>query len=212
MEDRKYLLIKGGAGLGDRITSVATGLLYARMTGRRPIVDWSDEYYSADGSNAFHRYYDCPEVGDLDELPVTDSVNPEAWRGRLDQRVHPTRIELGEPGKPASWRSLSVDLLRTDHPEELLVMWSYRQRIEWLRPHMKGDHAELARRSTRDILRGEMEANLRPSAEVAERVAAFRREHLQGPSVGVHVRYTDRLTRLDRSGAGSSACWPGRTA
>ena len=38
----KYLLIKGVGGLGDRMMGVATGLLYAQLTNRRPIVDCSD--------------------------------------------------------------------------------------------------------------------------------------------------------------------------
>lgn len=197
MGDAKYLLIKGAAGLGDRILGAATGLLYAQLTGRRPIVDWSDPRYSSDGSNVFGRYFDCPSAGSMDEISATASVAPEVWRGRLDHRVQAVREATPAGSGPASWQQSCVDLMRTDHPEDLLVMWSHRQRIEWLRPHLRGDHAELARRSTDAILRQVMETDMPPRPEIADRVAAFRHARLQGPTVGVHVRYTDRLTRLD---------------
>ena len=193
----KYLLIKGAAGLGDRMLGAATGLLYARLTGRRPIVDWSDPRYSSDGSNTFLRYFDAPGVGDVDEISPTASVAPEIWRGRLDHPVDPVRESTPAGSGPASWEQSCIDLMRTDHPEDLLVMWSHRQRIEWLRPHLRGDHAEFARRSADAILKHVMETGMPPHPEIGDRVAAFRREWLQGQTVGVHVRYTDYLTRLD---------------
>ena len=193
----KYLLIKGAAGLGNRILGTATGLLYAEITGRRPIVDWSDPRYSSDGSNVFGRYFVCPSAGSMEEISPTASVAPAIWRGRLDDQVEPVRQATPAGSGPASWAQSCVDLMRTDHPEDLLVMWSYRQRIEWLRPHLRGDHARFARRSTGAILKHVMETSMPPRPEIADRVAAFRREHLGGPTVGVHARATDLRTRLD---------------
>jgi hypothetical protein len=45
-----FLLVKGRASLGNRILSALTGILYARLTGRRLLVDWRDEVYSDDGT------------------------------------------------------------------------------------------------------------------------------------------------------------------
>lgn len=196
MSRQKYLLIKGAAGLGDRIMGAATGLLYARLTGRRPIVDWTDRYYSSDGSNVFGRYFDSPVVGGLDELPETASVAPEIWRGRLGDTVRAVRGPSPNPTTRAMWARTCVDLMRVDHPEDVLVMWSTRQRIEWLRPHLQGEHGELAHRHADTILKQVMETDMPPHREIADRVAAFRGERLQGPTVGVHVRYSDRRTRV----------------
>lgn len=193
-----YLLIKGWAGLGNRMLGVASGLLYAEITGRRPIVDWGDSfYYSDDGSDTFHRFFDAPSVGRLDEIPEGASVSPEVWQGRLRDPA----LDILKPLLPAAFRTLqrhaSADLLRTDQPADVLVMWSTRESIDPLRPHLRGEHAHLARRHTDAILRWLFETRMPPRREIAERVARFQREQLSGPSVGVHVRYSDRRARLD---------------
>ena len=53
MDDKKYLLVKGTAGLGNRLLFLLSALLYARLTERLLVVDWCDSTYSNDGSNAF---------------------------------------------------------------------------------------------------------------------------------------------------------------
>ena len=53
MDDKKYLLVKGTAGLGNRLLFLLSALLYARLTERLLVVDWCDQTYSDDGTNAF---------------------------------------------------------------------------------------------------------------------------------------------------------------
>jgi hypothetical protein len=50
MKQDKFLLVKGISGLGDRIKCVLTAILYARLTGRKLIVDWTDSSYSNAGT------------------------------------------------------------------------------------------------------------------------------------------------------------------
>jgi hypothetical protein len=191
----KYLVIKGIAGLGNRMLSVATGILYAEITDRRPVVDWSDRSYSDDGADTFHRYFDAPSVGRVDEIPDTASVIPEDWQGHLGGYVRKTgRYTPGYTG--AKWLRGSVDLLRTDHDADVLVMWASRERITHLRPHLRGEHAELAPLPTDAILRRVLDTSLAPGKEITDRVAQFRRECLPGPAVGVHVRQSDLRSRL----------------
>ena len=72
MDENKYLLVKGLAGLGNRMLAALTGILYARMSSRRLIVDWRDPTFSKDGSNAFPVLFKCPLNGPVDEIPVTE--------------------------------------------------------------------------------------------------------------------------------------------
>jgi hypothetical protein len=66
---RKLLLVKGLAGFGNRIHAALSGIVYARMTRRRLVVDWRDDVYSDDGTNVFPRYFDCAEAHPVDEIP-----------------------------------------------------------------------------------------------------------------------------------------------
>jgi len=107
----RYLLVKGRAGLGNRILCALTGILYARLAGRRLLVDWSDPIYAEGGLNVFHRYFRCPTADPADRIPATDSVAPAIWRGRLDESSRSMEHAHGTLGRE-SWRELSIDLRR----------------------------------------------------------------------------------------------------
>jgi len=53
----KYLLIKGISGMGSRILRALAGILYAGLSERRLLIDWSDPVYSSDRNNVFHRFF-----------------------------------------------------------------------------------------------------------------------------------------------------------
>src|SRR6202030_4189800 len=104
-----------------------TGMLYARLTGRQLLIDWSDEFYSANGANSFHIFFESPQVSPRVEIPATDSVRPAIWRGHLQQTARQMWREyrrshriMMNPGW--GWRVFSCDLTRLDHQEDLLVM------------------------------------------------------------------------------------------
>jgi hypothetical protein len=215
--DQRYLLVKGSSGLGNRILCALTGILYARVTGRRLIVDWCDGVYADSGTNAFPRLFDQPSAGELDELPDTASVVPRIWRGHLRdsargvQRAYyrtPRGVVFGalERMRVISRRSmvrrlqrdLSVDVAGSAHDEAVAVLWSYEERISAMRPLLRGEFAELGRLTTPEILRGLLARDLRLRPEIQIRVDEFRKEHLEGPTVGVHLRLSDRRVQVDR--------------
>jgi hypothetical protein len=190
----EYLLVKGRSGLGNRVLGAASGLLYAQITGRRAVIDWTDGMYADIGINAFPRLFDSPEVGELDELPDSGSVHPEAWRGRLGWPLDRLDRELALGSKARSWRATCVDPTRAGLPHDVVVMWSWTPMIEWMRPIMD---RELASTPAADLLRKLLDRHFRPRADIEQRVAAFRTAHLPERSVGVHVRHTDRRSRVE---------------
>ena len=42
----KYLLVKGAAGLGNRVFALVTAILYAKLSDRTIAIDWRDSQYS----------------------------------------------------------------------------------------------------------------------------------------------------------------------
>lgn len=167
MSEEKYLIVKGIAGLGNRMLSALTGILYTRLTGRRLIIDWSDHYYSSDGSNVFHRYFECPLTNPTDEIPATDSVSPPIWRGNLHESAWYMRKQEGQVYNPEAWQIFSIDLERLDHDEDVIVMWTYDEKVDLLRKHFKETFAELNGISTDNMLRkllGSIYCSVRKSA------------------------------------------------
>lgn len=193
----KYVVVKGIAGLGNRLLCVLTAILYARLTRRRLLVDWRDRAYSDNGANAFHQYFLCKLCDPRDEIPATDSVRPVIWRGHLrDSAASIEKQHAEASGIPEMWRKFSVDLSQTNYAEDVLVMWSYYAQIDELRQHFRGEFKSLRRASTTAILRDLMQEYLVLHPAIQQRVDCFRAERFNGKTVGVHVRYTDKKTRL----------------
>jgi len=194
MSDRGALLVKGIAGFGNRIFNALNGICYARLTGRELFIDWSDPDYSPDHSNIFPSLFQCPLLA-TGPLPQTDSIYPAIWCGQLGvpARALGGRFKLSSD---AITKQLSIDLAKIDYPEELLVLVAYNERLKLMRPHFRGSLAALAKLPGRVILQDMLRRDLILHPHVQEQVAQFKRRHFTGPTVGVHIRYSDYRTAL----------------
>lgn len=194
----KFLLVKGRAGLGNRILCLLSAILYACLTGRKLIVDWSDDAYSNDGSNIFGRLFECPLCSQVGDIPTTDSIRPRIWRGHLHESALNMLKLYPEAASryPETWRAFSVDLSRLDYSEDVLVMWSYVEQVYIMRRHFKGSFKELNKLSTKTILRKLLHEYLKPHSSIQERVNQFKLRRFNQKTVGLHVRYMDKKARI----------------
>ena len=194
MSTNKFLLIKGRAGLGNRIIFLLSALLYARLSERRTVVDWCDGQYADSGINAFPLLFESTSVGSLAELPEHGSVNPALWHGRLQHsalemgKIIPHRAWSSQEG----WKTYTFDFSRLDQLEDILVGWSFYQQVDLIRPLLTGPYSAWRRRPSMWILRQIMQQDLMPHSEVADRVQHIRQASFQPKMIGVHLRYTDR--------------------
>ncbi|MEO1592230.1 MAG: nodulation protein NodZ, partial [Cyanobacteria bacterium J06632_22] len=82
MQDQ-YLLLKGYAGLGNRIAALVTAILYAKLSKRTLVVDWRDDFYSSDGRNVFDALFQTQSIPIDTALEILDqaaiSIAPDAW-------------------------------------------------------------------------------------------------------------------------------------
>jgi hypothetical protein len=196
MASHKYLLVKGISGLGNRVECLLTAILYARLSRRRLIVDWSDHYYSNDGTNAFHEFFHCALCDPNDEIPVTDSVAPPIWRGHLHESAWFMRSQRENPNPSEIWRDFSIDLAKTDYQEDVVVMWTYNEKIDLLRKHFRGCFEEWSKLSKVAILRKLLRDEILLQPRIRRRIDQFKAANFGNKTVGVHVRYTDHRTRL----------------
>ncbi len=179
--------------------SVATALVYARLTSRRMIIDWRDPMYSNDGWNAFGSYFTRPDPGSLEDIyDPSLSVAPAIWSGNLDESVMDFMRRAGttSPIDPATWRTYTIDPRRLGYREDMAVFWTPFELIDDIRRHFSGDLAPWRRKCRRDILRSLFRQEFVPAAPVTERVESFRAAEFRTPVIGVHVRFTDRRSRL----------------
>jgi nodulation protein Z len=170
--------------------------MYARLTGRRLVIDWTDRIYSNGGSNAFHQLFQCALCDPDDEVPITDSVAPAIWRGHLRDSASQMRNWFGDSLNSETWRDFSIDLARLEYQEDVVVLWTYNDKIDLLRNHFRGPFKNLAQASTSAILRRLLREDLVPVPRIRQRIDDFKKKHFNNRTVGVHVRYTDYRTPL----------------
>jgi hypothetical protein len=192
----KILLVKGIEGLGNRILCLLTASLYARLSGRKLIVDWRDESYSTAGVNAFDHFFVSPMCAPATEVPSTDSVAPAIWCGHLEKPAWWLRERYGALQNAQGWRMFSIDLSRLDYAEQVAVMWTYDDELDPLIPYLNQTGGAPAGASRSMLLRELLSETVTLHPAIRKRVEQFKREHFDERMVGVHIRYSDHRTAL----------------
>lgn len=195
---KRYLLIKAKGGLGNRMLSAVTGLIYADLCGRTPIIDWRDGVYAPVGTNAYPLLFDTPISHDPADFDAVRDVTPAVWSGQMG--VEPRQIiEDNFPQHHTTahgYRKLCVDVSRLDHPSDVAVYWSYVSKIPRLKRHLAQD-PRFRGKSLDSIAADYLERYFTPNARVRSEVARFL-DPLKRPVIGAHLRYTDMVGPLDR--------------
>jgi hypothetical protein len=191
----RVLLVKGIAGLGNRILCAVGGILYARLSGRRLVIDWTDPLYSPNGDNVFHRFFKCADCPAGAQIPIRDSVSPTIWRTRLNEPANLVAKSNGyDPDQVR--RELSIDFTRLDYQEDVLVMVEYDAQVDRMRPHFRGPWQDLAQLADWAIEAKVLRESLILQPEIRARVDHFKRTRFDSPTVGVHIRYSDYRVRI----------------
>lgn len=197
MNEKKFVLVKGRSGFGNRILSALTGIVYARLTDRKLLVDWTDGMYSDEGSNVFHRFFRCSAYDPADDIPATDSVYPSIWRGHLLEGCADMQKRHGPHISVKDWGELSsIDVTKLDYQEDVLVMWTVVEKVSLLSSHLKARFNEFEGATKEVILSKLLREDLVLQPEIRERVARFKGNHFGKLTIGVHVRYSDHRARL----------------
>lgn len=198
MHQQRFVLVKGAAGLGNRILCALTGILYAQLTGRQVIIDWRDPVYSDNEVDVFPLLFHSSHCMSVSQIPDTRSVYPTSWIDHLHESAEQVR-RRSLPGKgwdPNRWNRVSIDLRRLDYPETVVVLWFFTEEIDRLRRHFKKGAAELRGQSTKHILRRQLRMTLTPTQSIRQRVNTFKRERFGSQMIGVHVRFSDKRSRI----------------
>jgi hypothetical protein len=199
--DSRIVLVKGCAGLGNRLLSLLSAVLYAKMTGRVVVVDWRDGTYADPGINSFPLLFQSSFAHSLTQDLMTESVEPRVWHQRLPMsagELHRLIRPRGLKGCPFLGSLYSFNPKTLDHQDEVIVVWSLVAFIGQLRRHFAGQWAGLKKCDDATILAGLLHENLELHPEIAARAQEIQQAWPVGTRIGVHVRNTDRTTNLNR--------------
>lgn len=202
-DTKASVLVKGAAGLGNRILSMLTASLFASVANRRLLVDWRDPIFTGRSGIApelFSELFVSPLVDPLPDPIIADTVTPALWSGRLDE----TLAVVGRDFDPlfftkfGSFRNLAVSLRRIDYKEQMLVFWSWREVLRPLRPHLTRTDPRFNSMTNLEILREAAKRYLQPSPRVQSIVTQFESEKFRGKMLGLHIRATDLRAPVEK--------------
>jgi len=195
-ESTRFLLIKAKGGLGNRILSAVTGLVYADLTGRVPVIDWRDGAYADAGVNTYPLLFQSPLDLHPESLEQLEDVVPHIWRGNLHEQPT-TMIARNNPkshSNPFIYRKYCVDLSRPNTANMLAVYWSYLPKLRRLRKLMAQNPYFSGRRED-EIFKEYLDRYFTPNERVLSAVKSLLATRTR-PIIGVHVRYTDLTVPL----------------
>lgn len=193
----RILLIKAKGGLGNRMLSAVSGLVFADLTGREPVIDWRDGSYAPLGENAYPVLFDTPLTRPVEEVDaMACPVAPAIWANHLPDTPE-AMVNRYAPTQHASatvYRRFCTDLRRLDTPEPLAVFWCYLPKFGRLTGHMRRD-PQFRGRPLHEVIGAYLKRYFTPNERVRTAVAEMKAQ-LPDPVIGVHVRYTDRKIPL----------------
>ncbi|MFC7339388.1 nodulation protein NodZ [Haloferula chungangensis] len=191
----KYLVVKGKAGMGNRLLYLAYSVVYAIASQRALHIDWRDEVYSDDGVDAFEALFALKgiEINKFALQSIGDlEVYPEVWSGNLDMSVGELSSCLKEV-LDCRWR-VRENIMRGSEDFDVMtsvpvrVKWGYNSHINNLPTPVKMEL--FGTTCPKVILRWFFGEVLVPCEEVRNRVDTFSERY--GELIGVHVRHSDK--------------------
>lgn len=134
----KYLVIKGIAGLGNRLITLCAGIEYAKETDRAVLVDWSDGMYAEKGYNVFYDYFKLSNiklVSDVRYINRAFTVYPAGFTRALDKSVHElyknvNAVDAGIPKINSILDRVPQIIFSYQRPNMVREYWKYKHDTE----------------------------------------------------------------------------------
>lgn len=192
--NKKSVVVRRNAGLGDNLLATAHAWYYASQTGRDLEICWAPSMYFKEKTiNSFGRFFEVPrEIGGV-KIQYEEFVKP--WK-RLHRRLplFPLKLFI-----PSLLGETAHKILRDQTP--LFIKHWMEKRRQWLTRFIESGGRARAGKVVINTHFNFLEPDkikpffdaLRLAPKYQERLDDFRDKHFKGKKViGVHIRYYDK--------------------
>ncbi len=187
--NNRYLLIKGANGMGNRILGLFEGILYAKLTNRKIIIDWRDEIYSDNKENSFFSFFKKSFCDSVEEIEGK-TVFPEIWKGNLDKSIYEMFRKEGVENNLDGWQKFSVDIENIGYQEDVLVFISF----GFGKLISKYNFSIFGWPNNKvDLIKFFIKKYVFLNEDILKEINLFKKNNFKKKTIGVHIRYTDNL-------------------
>jgi len=188
-------LIKAKGGLGNRMLSTASAVVYAQQTKRDYHIDWSDGIYAPKSENAYTNLFESTQQTDMSTIINREwKVMPEVWENQLE--LSPSEVISKYYAKhhsdPFISRKLSAPLSKEIPQKTIEVFWAYTSKMGRISQVLN----ETPRRKLQNSFLTVLNTHFKPTEKLTNRLDDFFSQY--NSILGVHVRYTDLKVSLDK--------------
>lgn len=208
-KNKKYIIVKGCAGLGNRLYTLSWAIDYAVNSNRILLVDWRDGQFDVEGVNAFSHFFELKgvalqQIEQIDLSKIT-SVYPAAWEGLIGTNVYDNfeqatlslkyiPFKLGTFFKKITFKAGYWKHLSNTNVKGISNLFKHNNfvRGEYLsidRTEQMVVFVDFSPLPKESIIR----KNIKPRNETLMKIDHFVNEKgLAKDTVGIHIRYTDK--------------------
>lgn len=197
MHNQKILLVKVAGGMGNRMLCTACGKIIGKALNRQVYIDWRDEAYGNKGDNNYFNFFD--DLNTIKNYKESDSIYPKIWQGHLVKSVS-EMIHLYYPTKhssPLIHKKFSISPNSALREENILIFWYYTERFQDFQNIIIKNIPECSLLSLTEIKKQAIRS-LVLTESIQNQIETFRRNHFNKKTVGIHVRYSDLKTDLNK--------------
>lgn len=200
MRQNKYTIVKGCAGLGNRLVTIYSAILYSKGTQRKLIIDWRDGQFDRKGLNAFDKCFVLKNV-DHTGIEVLTELNGLAHNSYLFQAKPDASIyDLYHEVHSSFWESLPNKVFPNQFLLKLRRRWQ--QNIKGSFSNAINFGSDLSLNNSEDVIYyldqlpfldyKAMPDFIELSSEIAKIVENNADRMKLNQKVGVHVRFSDK--------------------
>lgn len=198
--NEKYIIVKGIAGIANRILTILNAMIYAEVTNRKLFIDWGDGVYSNEKINIFDNLFDCSVAEKEIKIKKDSTVLPIIWKNNIKKDV----ITLFNEN--TLWRKYnseeikkkySIDISKTDIGEDILIFVDYMFNFKKIENYLDKIPNSWPKDSE-GIQKFLLKNNIKPSIDISRKINEFKINNFTDNTVGVHVRYTDNMKKVHR--------------
>ncbi len=195
----KTVIIKGGAGMGNRMLCAASGILWAKAAKRKVYIDWRDQAYSSNEENSFFYFFENSQF--LKEEPAcTSSIFPNIWNNHQNYSIG-KMIGIYDPKKFSSLlihKKYSIDPSQLYYPEDTVVFWHYTGFFEKIEHIVRNTLLEFKRFSLEEMIRKIILEEMILLPKIQDLINDYKKQNWQEGIIGAHIRYTDRKINIKK--------------
>lgn len=211
----QYLIVKGCAGLGNRLFAICNAIEYCKKTQRTLLVDWADGQFGLKGQNVFNEYFSIKNVPIINDYTESKNITtlswyPDYWKGKYKEGIY----DIYFMAESSFFHRIPEKYLFTEKLRMLHGYWMAGPLLSFqemslirfisgilkatsmpLGNHLKTNHPEevlIYADFTPNLLKHTFLTHIALKDSIKNKIESFALEKSLAHAIGIHVRMTDK--------------------